>query len=295
MKHKVLLAAVVVAVAALFAMPAFALSDGWIYFDDTKGDFGVTDCVEADMWYDLGFTADTDDDGLGNDWFAVVQVDAYGRPLDVDYWVATVGFSYIGTDYTDMGIIWYEVAARPVTVAMFDIPYPYGNGGGPSENTLKAANWVLANGTFIDEAVQDPGLFSADCAADVPLMDPFSFRYVPPAVMLGWPEDGRLNEHPGAPIAIYAVDDGVFEVWGIDVNTGMGMLAFTADTTGVVAGAAPFIGAEGTNPFSFQPITMYVLPSGEFQINTYYGFGKPYIVTWPMDSTEPGDLYVQDW
>jgi hypothetical protein len=40
---------------------------------------------------------------------------------------------------------------------------------------------------------------------------------------------------------------------------------------------------------------MYLLPSEEFQINTYYGDGKPYIVTWPMDSTEPGDLYVQDW
>lgn len=108
--------------------------------------------------------------------------------------------------------------------------------------------------------------------------------------------DGSLNTyHCGRPVAIYA---GSLEVWGIDINTGIGALAFEVTdeeiaTVGVPE--APVVVAEGVNPFTYWPITLYALPSGEFQLNTYYWDGKPYVVAWPMDSTEPGDLYEIEW
>jgi hypothetical protein len=292
--RKFLAVAAVLALVLVLAVPASAASGGKIWFNDTDVFVFGTNCADFWVWHRLQVTADTDDDGGGHDYVAIVAVDALGRPIDTDYWGFPAGDA-LDWNSIDPGMIFYEIAARPITAALFDIPYPFGNGGGPSENTLKSFDWILANGTLMDEVVFDPAYAVPDGCAGVPLMDAYTFKHVPAEVMLGWPEDGRLNEHPGAPIAIYAVDDGVFEVWGIDVNTGMGMLAFTADTTALVAGDVPIVGAEALNPYTFQPITMYLLPSEEFQINTYYGFGKPYIVTWPMDSTEPGDLYVQDW
>jgi hypothetical protein len=280
-------AAALVLVAAAFAAPALAASGGYIGFVST-GMTGVS-CNESDLDYFFGFTADTEDSG-GSDYVAVVTADAYGRPLDVDFLSAAVPGTYGYSDYTDFGEI-FKIWARPVTIALFDIPY-YGT---LFENSVEAFDFVLAEGALLAEAVMDPYDANPSGCDHLPLMALFSFKAPVAEVYLGWPDDGRLNPHEGAPIAIYAVDEGVFEVWGIDINTGMGLLAFTADTTGLEAGDIPLVGAEGLNPYTFQPITMYLLPSGEFQINTYYWDGKPYIVTWPTESIDPGDLYIQEW
>jgi hypothetical protein len=39
----------------------------------------------------------------------------------------------------------------------------------------------------------------------------------------------------------------------------------------------------GNNPFTGQPILVSELPTGEIQVNTAYGDGKPYVLLWPAD------------
>lgn len=103
--------------------------------------------------------------------------------------------------------------------------------------------------------------------------------------------DGSLNsKQPGRPIAIYD-KDGQFEIYGIDINTGNGSLAFTLTDDEIEAAGVPtdvpVILAMGENPYTFWPIVVYRLPTGEIQINTMYWDGKEYIVTWT-----PGDTAV---
>ncbi len=285
--RKLLLAVGLVAAALLMVMPAIAASNGSIWFWGT-GDVDP-DCDNSDLDYSYNLTPNADDGG-GIDDFAVVTVDAMGRPLDVDYgWAFTSTTPFTSGDDTDMGLI-YSIAYRPVTIALFDIPYA---GGAPFENSVAGFNWVMANGTFMAEAVMDPAAVNAAGCAGLPLLSEFSFK-PPAAPVVLWPGDDRLNPHEGAPVAIYAVD-GAYEIFSVDPGTSEGWLAFSFDIEGLEAGSAPFVVATGVNAFSGQPITVYLLPSEELQLNTYYADGKPYIVTWPLGSADPGELYIQAW
>jgi len=95
--------------------------------------------------------------------------------------------------------------------------------------------------------------------------------------------DGSLNAlHCGRPVAIY--DESSFEIFGIDINTGNGALAFVVTDEQIAEAGVPedvpVVIATGQNPYNFRPIVLYRLPSGEFQLNTYYWDGKPYSVKW---------------
>lgn len=286
--RKMLLIAGILVAALLAVMPALAATNGSIWFLGT-GDSDPS-CDLSNLDYALQLTPNADDGG-GWDDFAIVTVDAMGRPLDVDYWSAPTSTTpYTSWDYTDMGLI-YSIAYRPVTVALFDVP---DTSGAPSENSVSGFNWVMANGTFMDEAVMDPAAVNALGCAGLPLLEAFLFNPPAPEPTPFWPGDNRLNQHEGAPVAIYAVD-GAYEVFGVGPGTGEGLPAFAFDIEGLAAGEAPFVVAEGVNPFTGQPITVYLLPSEELQLNTYYWDGKPYIVVWPLGSTDPGELYVLAW
>lgn len=107
--------------------------------------------------------------------------------------------------------------------------------------------------------------------------------------------DGSLNAtHCGRPVAIYAEGDG-FSIYGIDINTGEGALA--SEITGEMIDAAgvpadgPVVIADGQNPYNYQPFTLYRLPTGEFQLNTFYWDGKPYNVKW--EGSDP--VTALDW
>ena len=96
--------------------------------------------------------------------------------------------------------------------------------------------------------------------------------------------DNSLNaRHCGRPVAIFAQNGG-FAIYGVDINTGWGSLASTItagqiDEVGIPTDG-PVVVAEGQNPYNHQPFTLYRLPGGEFQLNTYYWNGKPYAVKW---------------
>jgi len=101
--------------------------------------------------------------------------------------------------------------------------------------------------------------------------------------------DRSLNaDHCGRPVAIFARNGG-FAIYGIDINTGWGSLASEITAEQIEAVGIPTDGpvaiAEGQNPYNYQPFTLYRLPSGEFQLNTYYWDGKPYVVKW--EGTSP--------
>ncbi|HOA25611.1 MAG TPA: hypothetical protein PKI52_16490 [Aggregatilineales bacterium] len=100
--------------------------------------------------------------------------------------------------------------------------------------------------------------------------------------------DRSLNaDHCGRPVAIFAQNGG-FAIYGIDINTGWGALASEITAEQIEAAGIPTDGpvviAEGENPYNYQPFTLYRLPSGEFQLNTYYWDGKPYAVKWEGNS-----------
>ena len=100
--------------------------------------------------------------------------------------------------------------------------------------------------------------------------------------------DRSLNaDHCGRPVAIFARNGG-FAIYGIDINTGWGALASEISAEQIEAVGIPTDGpvaiAEGQNPYNYQPFTLYRLPSGEFQLNTYYWDGKPYAVKWEGNS-----------
>jgi len=100
--------------------------------------------------------------------------------------------------------------------------------------------------------------------------------------------DRSLNaDHCGRPVAIFAQNGG-FAIYGIDINTGWGSLASEITAEQIEAVGIPTDGpvaiAEGQNPYNYQPFTLHRLPSGEFQLNTYYWDGKPYAVKWEGNS-----------
>src|SRR5690606_26331998 len=107
--------------------------------------------------------------------------------------------------------------------------------------------------------------------------------------------DGSLNAyHLGRPTAIY-YSNGQYTIYGIDINTGWGSLALTFTDEDIEAASAedgPVVIATGQNPYNFRPITVYLLPTGEIQVNTMYWDGKEYIVKWdPADK----DLNAVAW
>lgn len=189
----------------------------------------------------------------------------------------------------------------------------------PATNSVLATLYSASTGTFINNPTGDTGWvtvsrdLSAFAGSTVRLyflevipelytgpatigFDDISITEGAPLVFACDVADGSLNAyHCGRPVAIYGVP---LEVWGIDPSTGKGELVFEVggdEIAALEAPAAPMVLAQGVNPFTGQPITLYVLPSGELQLNTYYWDGKPYIVTWPIGSNDPGELYVQAW
>ena len=100
--------------------------------------------------------------------------------------------------------------------------------------------------------------------------------------------DGRVNNlqdlDVAAPVAIY---DGSIKVYGIDPISGDGWLDVDIsqeqiDTVGIPADV-PFLLGQGKNHYTGIDIFVYRLPTGEFQLNTHYADGKPYIFAWDTE------------
>lgn len=131
-------------------------------------------------------------------------------------------------------------------------------------------------------ATTEPGTPGVPTATPAPGGNPAT--PTPRAPVLCKVNDGSLNAyHCGRPIAIY-VNNGAIHIYGIDINTGWGAVALALSPEELAdAGTpaeSPLLLGSAENPYNHQPITLYRLPGGEFQVNTLYWDGKPYVVTW---------------
>jgi hypothetical protein len=107
------------------------------------------------------------------------------------------------------------------------------------------------------------------------------------------PNDDRLNQAPGdegEPVAIY---QGSVDVYGIDPMTSQGVLDVRVTDAEIELVGIPSetewsrLLERGENRATGMPIEVYRLATGEFQVNTYYPSGKPYIFRWhPERPTE---------
>lgn len=107
--------------------------------------------------------------------------------------------------------------------------------------------------------------------------------------------DGRLNDHQAfdiaAPIVLYE-NEGAVDIYSVNPELGTGVFTFRILPEDVAAAglpAEPVLLFSGVNTSSGQPLDIYVLPTGELAIHTFYADGKPYIIVW--DPANPDGMY----
>lgn len=107
--------------------------------------------------------------------------------------------------------------------------------------------------------------------------------------------DGRLNDHQAfdiaAPIVLYE-NEGAVDIYSVNPELGTGVFTFRILPEDVAAAglpAEPVLLFSGANTSSGQPLDVYVLPTGELAIHTFYADGKPYIIVW--DPANPDGMY----
>lgn len=99
--------------------------------------------------------------------------------------------------------------------------------------------------------------------------------------------DNRVNSDDcGSPVAIYL---GSLEVYSINPETGEGVLDLRVSDEVLEHSTVPEVNmllAEGVNSFNGQPITVWRLSTGEFQVNSTNPDGSPYVFIWSADPSE---------
>ncbi|HVU14781.1 MAG TPA: hypothetical protein VHD90_26075 [Phototrophicaceae bacterium] len=213
-RSKIILLTVVLM--ALLSGAVQAASSGDIHFDGT-GNTEAETCDLANLNYHYSFTANTDDGG-GSDYVAVVIVDAYGTPLDVDYLSFPLG-PVSGSDFANFSWI-NSISSRPATIALFDI----GNPGSIDENTVAGFNFAIS-GTLLSQDSFDPANVASPCS-ELPLLSPFLFSsgskaaYCPPipdgSVMGALPNRTQAFYEPGNLAPEVFLNPGTYWVIGED-------------------------------------------------------------------------------
>jgi hypothetical protein len=93
-------------------------------------------------------------------------------------------------------------------------------------------------------------------------------------------DDGRLDTTDcGALVAAYP-NGTVLDIYGIDPASGEGVLVFSFDLATAGDVTENTLLAEGTNPFNGQPIRLYKLAGGGYQLNSTQPNGEPYEFAW---------------
>lgn len=152
------------------AFPGYAATSGYINFTGTSGNPSPTTCDESELRYNVGFVPNSVDDPGGEDWVAIVTVDADGTPIDVDFWSQPVSSGPLDSiDFTDFGRI-NSPDSRPVTVAIFDTPWP-----GPVLSETSPEGFAFAtSGRLMAQATYDPAQLNSQCNS-LPLLAAYRF------------------------------------------------------------------------------------------------------------------------
>lgn len=104
------------------------------------------------------------------------------------------------------------------------------------------------------------------------------------AVVAPFVWDDRVNHDQardlGEPVAIYERYQGI-HIYAIDPDGGSGLIALVVEADEIgEPGATNKLIASGTNPFTDAAIQVWLLSTGELQVNTTDASGKAYIRTW---------------
>lgn len=95
--------------------------------------------------------------------------------------------------------------------------------------------------------------------------------------------DGRINTRPhrdcGAPVAIFLQGNDIV-VLAVDDRPDPDQLAARAPANDPIPTSANTIIGTGTNPVTGRPVVISRLTTGEYQLNTFFADGTPYVVVW---------------
>lgn len=99
-------------------------------------------------------------------------------------------------------------------------------------------------------------------------------------------DQNRVNHDDcGAPVAVYL---GSIHIYSVNPVNGDGLLSLRITDEQIAAVGVPVENTlldESANPFTGQPIQIWRLTTGEFQLNTFYADGKAYTMTWEADGS----------
>jgi len=135
--------------------PLHAASNGTIGIATATPGQTPDNCNDVRLDYHFTLTANTDDDGKGNDWYAVVMTDGNGKAIDTDFFDEPAG----GVDTIDSfdGGNPESISARPITFKLYDTGFP----DTIEENTIAGHNFAAA-GTLMAQTVFDPGTLTTN-------------------------------------------------------------------------------------------------------------------------------------
>jgi len=106
-------------------------------------------------------------------------------------------------------------------------------------------------------------------------------------------DDGRLNDdatwHCAAPVAVYPNGE-FYAINHLDSEESLLEITLTEDVMHSDAPETNTLIAEAMHPYTGFPIKVYHLTTGEFQMNTQYWDGKPYVVVWRDIELYPLDV-----
>jgi hypothetical protein len=95
--------------------------------------------------------------------------------------------------------------------------------------------------------------------------------------------DARINNRPprdcGAPVIIYYQGNAI-SVLQPGQGAAPGWPIFSVPRDAPIPDDRNQVLAEAVNPYNGQPVVLSRLTTGEFQLNTFFGDGTPYIVVW---------------
>jgi hypothetical protein len=207
---------------------------------------------------------------------------AFNSATDFDY-VASVVSGPVGLGGTDSGTVPAGSSANtPISLTFNSVATP--------------APWsfVIQIDSFVAGSPQDRATATVSCPATIgpyavtPIssIDISALTGLVGSLASNCINDSRLNGGVdvdcAAPVAVYSQDDG-FSVYGINPSNSQGVLALLITSGDIDDVGVPDVNtllAEGTISSTGQSIHIYRLTSGEYQLNTFYADGKPYIIAW---------------
>jgi hypothetical protein len=101
--------------------------------------------------------------------------------------------------------------------------------------------------------------------------------------------DGRINPHPGAPVAMWCQEDDGLVVYGIDANS-QGYLSLYAPPD-LIASVPAFPDANTLIATGANGVRLYRLSTGELQVNAPASDGKEYVYLWNDCAPDSGVRY----